>query len=60
MRKNQRENLVPLNVMVTPNQKLMMESESEATGMSLALITRKALDDRYADRRNPTAAGADR
>lgn len=44
-----KENLVPLNVMVTPNHKHLMEKESEMTGMSLSLIARKALDEHFAD-----------
>lgn len=62
-----KENLVPLNAMITPNQKLCMERESEATSKSLSLIVREALNVRYNEQFNPSnhntrqdATGVDR
>jgi hypothetical protein len=48
-RRKKREKLVTFSVSVTQNQLMLMENESEATGMSRSLIIRRSLDDRYAE-----------
>ena len=45
--KRKKENLVPLNVSITPNQRMMLDRESEATDKSVSLIIRDILKEHY-------------
>ena len=46
-RRKRREPLVYLRVMITPNQRMLLEREADATDKPIAMIVREALNDRY-------------